>query len=131
MGFSAADAGRDAWTRGMLIADRMRLADVLSEMGRYRRGVLRCHPAGYLARVKAAVPMEGWAQLDADTFLSPGSLDAAMRAVGGICAAVDLFREGRLPMSGFIRQEQVALPDFLANRFGAAYQQSRQVESIG
>lgn len=49
----------------------------------------------------------------------------------GICAAVDLFREGRLPQRGFIRQEQVELPDFLANRFGAAYQQYRQVESIG
>jgi saccharopine dehydrogenase-like NADP-dependent oxidoreductase len=49
----------------------------------------------------------------------------------GICAALDLFREGKLPQRGFIRQEQVALPDFLANRFGAAYQQSRQVESIG
>ena len=49
----------------------------------------------------------------------------------GICAAVDLFREGRLPQKGFVRQEQVALPDFLANRFGKAYQQSRQVESIG
>jgi saccharopine dehydrogenase-like NADP-dependent oxidoreductase len=49
----------------------------------------------------------------------------------GICAAVDLFREGRLPQQGFIRQEQVQLPDFLANRFGSAYQQSRQVESIG
>jgi saccharopine dehydrogenase-like NADP-dependent oxidoreductase len=49
----------------------------------------------------------------------------------GICAAVDLFREGRLPQRGFIRQEQVALPEFLANRFGSAYQQSRQVESIG
>ena len=49
----------------------------------------------------------------------------------GICAAVDLFREGKLPQSGFIRQEQVALPDFLANRFGRAYQQYRQVESIG
>ena len=49
----------------------------------------------------------------------------------GICAAIDLFREGRLPRHGFIRQEQVALPAFLANRFGQAYQQSRQVESIG
>jgi saccharopine dehydrogenase-like NADP-dependent oxidoreductase len=49
----------------------------------------------------------------------------------GVCAAIDLFREGRLPQRGFIRQEQVALPDFLANRFGKAYQQSRQVESIG
>jgi saccharopine dehydrogenase-like NADP-dependent oxidoreductase len=49
----------------------------------------------------------------------------------GICAAVDLFREGRLPQRGFIRQEQVELPAFLDNRFGRAYQQSRQVESIG
>ena len=49
----------------------------------------------------------------------------------GVCAAVDLFREGRLPQRGFIRQEEVALPDFLDNRFGRAYQQSRQVESIG
>ena len=49
----------------------------------------------------------------------------------GICGAVDLFREGKLPQSGFIRQEQVELPAFLANRFGSAYQQSRQVESIG
>ena len=49
----------------------------------------------------------------------------------GVCAAVDLFREGRLPQRGFVRQEEVELPAFLANRFGAAYQQSRQVESIG
>ncbi len=49
----------------------------------------------------------------------------------GICAAVDLFRAGRLPARGFIRQEEVALPEFLANRFGQAYRQSRQVESIG
>ncbi len=49
----------------------------------------------------------------------------------GVCAAVDLFREGQLPQRGFIRQEQVELPAFLANRFGSAYQQSRQVESIG
>jgi len=56
--------------------------------------VLRCHPAGYLARVKAAVPKEGWAQLDGDTFLSPGSYEAAMRAVGGICAAVDAVVSG-------------------------------------
>ncbi|MFN3630012.1 MAG: saccharopine dehydrogenase NADP-binding domain-containing protein [Casimicrobiaceae bacterium] len=49
----------------------------------------------------------------------------------GVCAAVDLFREGKLPRRGFIRQEQIALPDFLANRFGRAYEALRQVESIG
>jgi acetoin utilization deacetylase AcuC-like enzyme len=56
--------------------------------------VLRCHPARYLERVRAAVPDKGWAQLDADTFLSPGSFQAAMRAVGGICAAVDAVMAG-------------------------------------
>lgn len=49
----------------------------------------------------------------------------------GVCAALDLFREGHLPQRGFIRQEQIELPAFLANRFGSAYQQSRRVESIG
>lgn len=56
--------------------------------------VLRCHPASYLARIKAGLPGEGWSQLDGDTFLSPGSLEAALRAVGGTCAAVDLVLSG-------------------------------------
>jgi saccharopine dehydrogenase-like NADP-dependent oxidoreductase len=67
-----------------------------------------------------------FAQRDGATPLSAIQITTA----AGICAAVDLFRSGKLPQSGFIRQEQVALPDFLANRFGSAYQQSRQVESI-
>ncbi len=56
--------------------------------------VLRCHPAGYLARVRAAVPEDGWVQLDGDTYLSPGSYEAAMRAVGGACAAVNAVMAG-------------------------------------
>ncbi len=39
----------------------------------------------------------------------------------GICAAVDLMRDGRLPKKGFVRQEDIALPDFLQNRFGRYY----------
>ncbi|HNR11604.1 MAG TPA: hypothetical protein PKN72_10460 [Nitrosomonas europaea] len=34
-----------AWTRGLLVAERMRLEDFLAELGRYRSGVLRCDPA--------------------------------------------------------------------------------------
>jgi saccharopine dehydrogenase-like NADP-dependent oxidoreductase len=67
-----------------------------------------------------------FAERDAHAPLSAIQITTA----AGICAAVDLFRAGKLPRAGFIRQEEVALPDFLANRFGAAYQQSRQVESI-
>jgi acetoin utilization deacetylase AcuC-like enzyme len=58
--------------------------------------ILRCHPAAYLARVRAGVPSEAWAQLDGDTYLSPNSLDAALRAVGGACAAVDAVLSGDL-----------------------------------
>ena len=39
----------------------------------------------------------------------------------GICAALDLLVDGRLPQRGFVRQEDIALGDFLANRFGSAY----------
>ena len=57
--------------------------------------VLRCHSAGYLARVVRAVPETGWAQMDGDTYLSPGSLEAALRAVGGVGAAVDAVVAGQ------------------------------------
>ncbi|ANN80417.1 Fe2+-dicitrate sensor, membrane component [Bordetella flabilis] len=40
-----ADSRVDGWTRGILYADRMPLADFAHELGRYRRGVLRCDPA--------------------------------------------------------------------------------------
>mgnify|MGYP001174104920 CR=1 FL=1 len=39
----------------------------------------------------------------------------------GLCAVLDLLHAGRLPSSGLIRQEDVALGDFLANRFGRLY----------
>ncbi len=54
-----------------------------------REALLRCHPARHIDRIAAAVPQSGWAQVDGDTFLSPGSWRAALRAVGGVCAAVD------------------------------------------
>jgi saccharopine dehydrogenase-like NADP-dependent oxidoreductase len=41
---------------------------------------------------------------------------------GAMCAVLDLFREQKLPQSGFVRQEQVSLRDFLANRFGQLYE---------
>jgi saccharopine dehydrogenase-like NADP-dependent oxidoreductase len=39
----------------------------------------------------------------------------------GVCAMVDLLRAGRLPARGFVRQEDVTLDGFLANRFGRHY----------
>ncbi len=51
--------------------------------------VQHCHPHRHVEHVRAHVPSQGWALLDGDTFLSPGSFTAAMRGVGGICAAID------------------------------------------
>ncbi|EKE44591.1 histone deacetylase superfamily protein [Oceaniovalibus guishaninsula JLT2003] len=53
-----------------------------------------CHPTRYLDRVRNAVPTEGRVELDADTTLSPGSFDAAMRAAGGMVAAIDAVLDG-------------------------------------
>jgi acetoin utilization deacetylase AcuC-like enzyme len=51
--------------------------------------ILRAHSAGHVAQVQGAAPRGGLAQLDADTFMSEGSHEAALRAVGGAVAAVD------------------------------------------
>lgn len=52
------------------------------------------HPASYIARIRAAEPTQGISQLDPDTWMSPGSFDAASRAVGGACAAVEAVLNG-------------------------------------
>ena len=52
--------------------------------------VLRIHPASYLADLRRALPAQGIVQIDGDTFMSPGSLDAAFRAAGAAVRAVDM-----------------------------------------
>ena len=42
----------------------------------------------------------------------------------GICTVLDLLADGTLPLQGFVRQEEIALPAFLANRFGKAYEEN-------
>jgi saccharopine dehydrogenase-like NADP-dependent oxidoreductase len=44
-----------------------------------------------------------------------------LTTASGICTVLDLMRDGRLPARGFVRQEDVPLDDFLANRFGHYY----------
>lgn len=52
--------------------------------------ILRVHPIEYLDNLKQKSPVDGFVALDPDTFMSAGSLSAAMRGVGGITKAVDL-----------------------------------------
>jgi acetoin utilization deacetylase AcuC-like enzyme len=53
--------------------------------------VALCHPEDYIQAIRDASPSEGdgMIRLDADTVMSPGSLEAALRAVGGGTLAVD------------------------------------------
>lgn len=61
-----------------------------------RAEILRCHPEDYVSMIEAAIPKTGSRALDADTHVSPGSLEAAMRGVGGCCAAVDAVLAGEV-----------------------------------
>jgi len=47
------------------------------------------HSPAVLDTIRAARPMEGVGMIDADTFVSPGSFDAAASAVGGALMALD------------------------------------------
>jgi acetoin utilization deacetylase AcuC-like enzyme len=51
--------------------------------------VALCHPMDYITELRDASPKEGMVQLDADTTMSPGSFEAALRAAGGGVLAVD------------------------------------------
>jgi acetoin utilization deacetylase AcuC-like enzyme len=48
-----------------------------------------CHPMDYIEQIRDATPTEGIEHLDADTSMSPGSFEAALRAAGGAVFAVD------------------------------------------
>ncbi|RUX05758.1 histone deacetylase family protein [Mesorhizobium sp. M8A.F.Ca.ET.059.01.1.1] len=57
--------------------------------------ILYAHPADFVARVRAAIPHEGIAHIDADTTASPKSWQAAITAIGAANAAVDDVFAGR------------------------------------
>ena len=54
-----------------------------------------CHPVDYVTGIRDATPKTGLVGLDADTTLSPGSFEAALRAAGGAVYAVDEVMTGR------------------------------------
>lgn len=56
--------------------------------------LLRVHPRAHIMDIRDSSPEGGIAQLDADTFMSSGSLAAAYRAAGANVRAVDLVLSG-------------------------------------
>ena len=52
------------------------------------------HPKTYIETILRAAPKSGLKGLDPDTWMSPGSVEAALRAVGGSNAAIDAVMAG-------------------------------------
>ncbi len=75
-----ADAGLASDLRSAGLADRASLE--------------RVHPTAYVERIFAASPEVGMTALDPDTLLSPGSLNAALRAAGAVIDAVQAVADG-------------------------------------
>ena len=69
----------------------------------------------YIEAIRDASPSEGLVRLDADTAMSPGSFEAALRAVGGAKLAVDEVMTGKAA-NAFVRYTPARPP----HRDGAA-----------
>jgi acetoin utilization deacetylase AcuC-like enzyme len=82
-------------------ADRIRAIEAALEQERFQSlarvqapraeidTVALIHPMQYVEAISKAAPQDGLVRLDADTTMSPGTLEAALRAVGGATYAVD------------------------------------------
>ena len=58
--------------------------------------LLRVHPQAHLEAIRSAAPTEGFRSLDPDTHMSPGSLNAALRAAGAQVQAVEAAVRGNV-----------------------------------
>ena len=58
--------------------------------------LLSVHTAEHLANMEASMPQQGYARLDPDTVVSPGTMMAAKRAAGAVVLAVDLLMSGEM-----------------------------------
>ncbi|MDP3411395.1 histone deacetylase family protein [Bosea sp. (in: a-proteobacteria)] len=55
-----------------------------------------CHPRDFAERILAASPLSGLVEVDADTVMSPGTIEAVLHGVGGAVQAVDEVMTGRV-----------------------------------
>jgi acetoin utilization deacetylase AcuC-like enzyme len=88
--------------------DRMRAIDRILEHERFQaleremapRGsfdlVRLAHSEEHVRRIESLAPQHGIVRIDADTAMSPGSLEAALHAVGAAAQAVDEVMTGRV-----------------------------------
>jgi len=59
-----------------------------------REQLERIHPPAHVDQVLAMIPTQGSANIDSDTVVCPASGEAALRAAGAVCAAIDFVVAG-------------------------------------
>ena len=90
-------AERPARLRAVLQAldhDRYATLDRIEAPLVTREQLLRVHSATHVEHILASAPLDGTHRLDEDTLMSPGSVEAALRAAGAVVAAVDAVLTG-------------------------------------
>jgi acetoin utilization deacetylase AcuC-like enzyme len=97
----------------------------------------RVHPRRHIETVFAAVPKSGHGAVDADTALSPHSGEAALRAAGAVCAAVDALVAGEADNAfcavrppGHHAEPGRAMGFCLFNNIAIGAQRARQVHGL-
>jgi acetoin utilization deacetylase AcuC-like enzyme len=99
--------------------------------------VQRVHPERYTSAILGAVPEAGHVRVDADTVLNPHSGEAALRAAGAACAAVDAVVAGEARAAfcatrppGHHAEAMVAMGFCLFNNVAIGALQARAVHKL-
>ena len=100
--------------------------------------IARVHPEPYASRILDSVPERGYVLIDVDTVMSPASGEAALRAAGAACAAVDAVLGGEAPAAfcamrppGHHAEPMQAMGFCLFNNVAIAAMQARHVHKVG
>jgi acetoin utilization deacetylase AcuC-like enzyme len=99
--------------------------------------IRRVHPEPYPTRILGAVPKAGYVQIDSDTVLCPATGEAALRAAGGACAAVDAVMAGEAKRAfsamrppGHHAEAMEAMGFCVFNNIAVAAMQARAVHKL-
>jgi acetoin utilization deacetylase AcuC-like enzyme len=108
------------------------LIKVLSPLGTQQQIEL-VHPVSHIDAIFSAIPADGHYYLDQDTLLSTGSKQAAFRAVGAVCDAVDKVLTGKAQNAfcavrppGHHAEAEAAMGFCLFNNIAIAAEYARQ-----
>lgn len=101
------------------------------------RQIERVHAPFYVESIFENVPNRGHVHLDSDTAMNPSSGEAALRAIGGICAAVDAVSNGEVRNAfcamrppGHHAESSAAMGFCLFNNAAVAAEQARYVHGM-